>query len=297
MSVLSVLLAFAVAHSPATLKLHDGSTLNVTVAQDSLELTTRYGPLTIPLADVRSIDLGSHFADDTFPATLSALGDVNPKNRDAATKAAFAAGTAAFPFLVNAARTHEDPETKKRAEQLVSRLQAKFPAERLKADPDDVVSVVGSRFKGRLAGKALKVRSPHLGELTVKLADITEVRFRSTAATEIEVDAAKDGWQDSGVSVDRAARLSITASGHVELWPQQPGQYVSTPKGHETAGKGGLHKAGTLLGRVGENGRTFVVGEAFNGVPGEDGRLYLQVVGTTWNVPSVGSYAVKITLE
>ncbi len=294
----TLLVALCLAGTPsATLKLHDGSTLNVTVAQETIELTTRYGVLSIPLAEVRSIDLGSHFPDDTFPSTLTALGDVNPKTRETATKAALAAGTAAFPFLVDAARTHADAETKKRAEQIVSRLQAKFPAERLKADPDDVVSTPAMRVKGRIAGKEIRVRSAHLGEMTVKLADIVEVRFRATTATEIEVDAAKDNWQDTGVTVDRSSRLVITASGHVELWPAQPGQYIATPKGFTMAGKGGTHNAGTLLGRVGDNGKVFVVGESYAGAPGEDGRLYLQVVATTWNQPSVGSYAVKVAVE
>ena len=55
--------------------------------------------------------------------------------------------------------------------------------------------------------------------------------------------------------------------------------------------------AGTLLGRVGENGKVFVIGERYDNVPGEEGKLYLHIVPSPWNNASSGTYQVHITTE
>jgi hypothetical protein len=92
-------------------------------------------------------------------------------------------------------------------------------------------------------------------------------------------------------------RLLATADGQVDLWPQGPGQYVCGPKGYTTAGKGVSYMAGTLLGRIGENGKIFVMGERYDGTPGEEGRLYLHIVPSPWNNASSGTFQVHITTE
>ena len=86
--------------------------------------------------------------------------------------------------------------------------------------------------------------------------------------------ALSEQWLDTGFHVDANLRLIVSGEGQVDLWPQGPGQYMTTPKGYTTAGKGSSHMAGSLVGRVGENGKIFFIGERYEGTPGEDGRLF-----------------------
>ena len=89
----------------------------------------------------------------------------------------------------------------------------------------------------------------------------------------------------------------VACDGQIDLWPQGPGQYMTTPKGYTTAGKGSTYMAGALVGRVGENGRIFLIGERYDGAPSDEGRLFLQIVPSPWNNASTGSYHVRINTD
>ena len=55
--------------------------------------------------------------------------------------------------------------------------------------------------------------------------------------------------------------------------------------------------AGTLVGRVGESGKAFVVGEQYEGSGAQEGKLYLHIVPSPWNNASSGTYRVRIRSE
>jgi hypothetical protein len=52
---------------------------------------------------------------------------------------------------------------------------------------------------------------------------------------------------------------------------------------------------GALLGKIGENGEPFVVGERYEATPEKEGTLFLQIAPSPWQCPSAGTYDVKIT--
>lgn len=153
---------------------------------------------------------------------------------------------------------------------------------------------------GHIAGLSIKGRSPHFGELDMKLAELRTVHVgMGGGEVEFTIDAGTHGsdpgqWLDTGVNVDANFRIRITANGQVDLWPSGPGQYLTTPKGYTTAGKGSKFMAGAVVGRIGEAGAAFLIGESFDGAPAADGRLYLQIVPSPWNNASTGSYRVRI---
>jgi hypothetical protein len=118
----------------------------------------------------------------------------------------------------------------------------------------------------------------------------------------VTVDAAKHGsqsekWLDTGTVVDPNLRLIIKSEGQVDLWPQGPGQYLATPKGYTTAGKGGTHMAGTLLGRITATGKIFVIGDNYEATPEQEGNLFLHIVPSPWNNDSTGTYRVRIRTD
>jgi hypothetical protein len=116
--------------------------------------------------------------------------------------------------------------------------------------------------------------------------------------TEVTIEAAKYGsdansWLDTGFEA-LGGKLLITASGTVDLWPQGPG-YTSQASGYAQGGRMGQHLAGQLLGKIGEDGQVFVIGDRYEGTPSRDGKLYLHIVHSPWGNASAGSYQVKIT--
>jgi hypothetical protein len=66
------------------------------------------------------------------------------------------------------------------------------------------------------------------------------------------------------------------------------------PGGGVFGGRGGAQVPGTLLGRIGEYGKVFVVGSQYDGAVPEDGKLYLRIVPSAAGEAS-GTYDVQVS--
>jgi hypothetical protein len=286
----------------AEVRFGDGSLVRMTLLQEDLEVMTRYGKLTIPVGEIRKIDFGLHVPsglDQQITTSIKLLGSEVYREREGATKDLVVAGHWAYPLLQKASRS-TDQETAQRAHQVLKQIADKVSPDLLRLREEDVIHTREFTVVGRIVSPSLKAQSAHFGEMALKLSDLRTLQIRhSSNNSEVTVDASKHGsdltqWCDTGIMVDPSLRLLLQSDGNVDLWPQGPGQYIATPKGYNTTGKGGVFMAGSLVARVGDNGKTFVVGERFEGSPGEEGRLFLQIVPSPWNNPSAGSYRVRI---
>lgn len=85
------------------------------------------------------------------------------------------------------------------------------------------------------------------------------------------VDAANNGWLDTGMDVIAGQPLSLTASGTACLI----GQFCAGPEGYP--GWGGIIMNALLYGKIGTDGQAFPVGASFQGNASRTGRLYLMV--------------------
>jgi hypothetical protein len=123
----------------------------------------------------------------------------------------------------------------------------------------------------------------------------------------VTVDAAKYGsgngqWLDTGIELSAEGHISIKATGEIDLQPNNPGAIVCGPAGFNQGGgfnpgvgKLGVRRqqGGALLGRIGEAGAIFVIGERYQGKSAQAGKLQLQIAPSPWGVES-GSYTVTI---
>ena len=117
---------------------------------------------------------------------------------------------------------------------------------------------------------------------------------------EVVVDAkyvSNTQWLDTGIVLDGNGGLHITASGEIDLLNDGSGDFVSTPAGNRNVGgrrPGRL--PGTLMGRIGETGQPFVIGERYQALTAPSGRLYLQIVSVNFgnNQQPSGSYKVVV---
>ncbi len=283
----------------------DGSVVRMTLLEASLDVKTKYGKLTIPVSDVRRVEFGLHVPPDVnqqITHSIKRLASDVYKERDGASKDLVQVGHFAFPSLQKASRSG-DTEVAFRAVSVIKQISERVAPELLRLREEDVIHTAEFTIIGTIVSPTLKAHSPHFGEVPLKLSELRMMHVKHHGGKqELIVDATKygsalDQWCDAGVMVDAGQRLVITGEGQVDLWPQGPGQYMAAPKGYNTAGKGGQFMAGALIGRVGENGKMFFIGERFDGPVNEEGRLYLQIIPSPWNNASTGQYRVRVQTE
>ena len=307
LSLLTVSFTLGQAQEPnkplqAEVRFGDGSLVRMTILQESVDVMTKYGKLSVPLRDIRRIDFGLHLPEGVEPQIVEAIklmGSEVYRHREDAARDLVKLGHWAFPSVQKAAQS-ADLEVSQRAQGILKRIGEKVPPDQLRMKVEDCIQTVEFPVIGRIVTPTVKARSTHFGDVTLKLSDLRSLHIRSgTGEAEFVVDAAKygsvvDQWMDTGVVVDPSLRVVIHGSGQVDLWPQGPGQYVTGPKGYSTPGKGGTYMAGALLGRVGDAGKVFLIGDRYEGVPGDEGKVFLHIVPSPWNNASTGTYRVKI---
>ena len=289
----------------AEVRFGDGSIVRMTVMQESLDVQTKYGKLTIPLSDIRRVEFGLHVPADVnqqITQSIKRLASDVYKERDVASKDLIQTGHFAYPSLQRASRSG-DMEVAYRAASLIKTISERVPPDLLKLREEDVIHTADFTVIGKISSETIKAHSPHFGEVALKLSELRTMHMRQHGGkSDLIVDAGKHGsaldqWCDAGVTLDAGQRLIITAEGQVDLWPQGPGQYMAAPKGYNTAGKGGQFMAGALIGKIGENGKLFYVGERFDAAINEEGRLFLLIIPSPWNNASTGGYRIRIQTD
>jgi hypothetical protein len=297
----------------------DDSVVKVALLDPALVVSTKYGKLTVPVAEVRRVELGFRYPDGAEARIAKAVEDLGSpafQVREEAEKVLVGFEHLAVPAIRRAARS-ADPEVSRRAASALKKLEDKLPAERLEVRDADVIETAEFTARGRIDGGQLRVRSRYFGESVLKLTDVRTLRaIGGAAAAEVSVDAAlyarvnNPQWLETSVEVTADQRLEVTATGQIDMWPQTPGQYMSGPAGLpgyaaglRALGPGGVQLAGgaaapgQLLGRVGPSGAAFVIGEKFAGKAPASGRLYLRIGQSPWGNDSTGSYRVKVSVS
>jgi hypothetical protein len=280
----------------------DGSTVRVTLVAANVEMETKYGKLTIPAADLRRIEFAFRISDDVagkIAAAVKRLGDTRFEEREAATKELRALGLRAYPALEVAAKS-ADAEVARRASTLSAEVRERVAAEDLTFPKQDLVQTAEFTAVGRVTSRTLRVQTAYFGEADLKLADLRVFQEAGgTGARRLTVDAAKFGgpaeqWMETSVTLERGAPLKISASGQVDLWPAQPGGYMTSPKGYGNV-RPGAFGGGSLVGKIGESGTPFMIGEKYEGKAAASGKLYLHITPSPWGNASTGTYDVRLS--
>jgi hypothetical protein len=309
----------------------NGSVLRMALLPDVIEVNTEFGKLSVPVQAIRRIDFGLHLpegAEKKIGAAVKRLASAQFKEREEAMRELVTHGAHAYPALLQATKSG-DAETAKRAQEAIAKIKAKVPAKDLQLPADDKIVTARFTIVGHIVTPSIKAKSEYFGDAEHALAKLRQMRvLLDSRGSDVVVDAGKyaqpEQWLDTGITLDSNATLAILASGEVELRPTLPGNNVCGPRGYTragvaannpfggpAAGKGGKGAKGggimidgsgraypgTLLGRIGVNGDTFVIGDRYEGVPERDGKLYLQIVPSPYEPNSTGSYQVKVMVR
>ena len=299
----------------------NGSKVRVTIQSEKLEIATIYGKLTVPMEDVESIEFGLHFPEGIPEKITSAIASLNSsdyREREKAAKTLNDLGPYAYPAVLKATRSKE-AEVSKRAKEIVSKMQTKYSKKELKTSVDDRVVTPTHTIVGRILTATVKTKAEYFGEIDHKFANMRSLRAIGAPGQDFDgpIDATKHAnngtdWMDTGFLVDGRSTIIITAKGLVDQWPQGPGQYMVGPRGNRggVVMPGGIMMpggqkfvgpitgqtcSGMLLGKVGEDGTPFIIGDSFTGKLETEGKLYLIIGPSPWNCACTGSYDVKVT--
>jgi hypothetical protein len=224
----------------------NGSLVRLTLVQEKIDIETLYGKLSVPLRDVRRIEFGLHVPegmDKKVETAIKQLGSGAYKSREGAARALVVLGVYAHPAVLQAAKS-ADLEVAKRAAEVLALIRAKVPATELRLGADDRVVTAKFTIVGRIVTPTLKARTEYFGDTRLFLHQLRHVRALIEAKeAEVTIDAATHAsanqWLETSLTVDAASTLTITASGQVELAPQQPGTYICGPQGYGPRGAGG----------------------------------------------------------
>lgn len=286
--------------SEVSVHFQDSSVLHHVTLRDVLEIQTRYGKLSIPIADVRRVEFGQRIPEDVARRTREAvknLGHEQFVQREAAEKVLLAIGKPAYPALLIAAQS-PDQEIARRAKSLLQRIREALPEEELEFRTVDMIYTHDCLLTGRLLPGSFKANTRKLGDLTLQLSDLKALQVMASTSGEVAIDAAPfagapERWLDTGFTLEPDIHLVLTATGSVDLDPRDSGKCVSGPEGREL-GKNAGFLPGTLLGRIGEKGDVFIIGKRYEGKANAAGKLQVHVVPPASEQAPIGAFRLRI---
>jgi hypothetical protein len=289
--LLVLIFAAPLAAQSVVLTSHDGSKVRGTLTTPTFTVTTKHGSLTVPITDVLSVEFGGRLSD-ADRALVSLLGSEKYGERDTASKRLASLGPAAYPLLQKMHQDAQDIEVQRRLKIALDAIEKAHP-HAPKALPYDVIRVRGGGvLLGVIDSPSLEAGSESFGKLSVKLESLASLL---TTNRHVEVTVNADAkWQATGVTVMQGHRVTVSATGEVDLWPQQLGQYVSGPNGYNQNGRETPKPAGCLLAKVGD--REVMVGADYSWTPTSEGVLYLRIVESPWT-NSAGAYTATVRVE
>jgi len=154
-------------------RLTDDSTIKLTLLEGQIEFLTPHGRLTIPVADIRKVELGMRIPDDVaaqIQAAVSDLGSNQFRKREEAMSLLLRHREKSYPALKQATKS-TDAEVAKRAEELIEKLEKLVPDGRLEQPDYDVVYTELSKIAGKIVTPTLRAKSFAFGEVQLRLSD------------------------------------------------------------------------------------------------------------------------------
>ncbi len=161
----------------------DGSVLKGVTLSGSVEMTTRYGKLTIPLEDVKRVEFGfrvSAAEARKIEQAIAGLRSDKEEERAEARRQLVGLGRKPVAALEKASRDKEDVFAC-RAQAVLQEIRKAIPADQLQGKTQDSVVTGEGVFTGRLAGEMLKARTITLGEVQLKLTELRSLHGRGDA--------------------------------------------------------------------------------------------------------------------
>jgi len=275
--------------------LRDGSRIRGEISGfESVALKTRYGTLTIPIAEIHAITHGKRGSDKNAVAT--ALKDLTGDDAIASAKAAKVLqdmGSGAVDALFDA-RAKASGSARARIDAVLKTVLASAaPAE----DSRDSVSAAKFSGSGTIDLGEFKLASK-FGDLKLNYDNVERIRWLAAggeATVKLEATDGMRDWTDTGMEVLKGDTVQISATGQINVFSTQ-----SSPDGSNNLNNRQF-LGGALIGRFGEDGEPFLIGSEKRLTASTSGKLYLRIYLNDDLLPraevaqATGSYTVHAT--
>lgn len=296
----------------------DGTILVGELLLDELEVETDFGALVVPRQQLLGLSPGLDSRpgfDERLDGLVAAVASADSAAARAAERELTRYGPAISGELDRRASKLEG-DAAKRVAALVERIEA---AE-LESDPfglDDARPLIRkdrvrtTRFTivGRIVPQQLRFKSRY-GEIEANLADIVAVERqtddeREDVAKRFAVtgqNLAQTQMKKVGVSVRKGDRIIVRASGMIRR-TATTSTYVSSPDGSSRFGTYSTNPqilGGTLIAKIGKNGKPIKVGSNASFIAKQDGTLAFGVAmrpDYVGRYPFPGQYEVKLRVQ
>ncbi|HZV07242.1 MAG TPA: hypothetical protein VE999_19320 [Gemmataceae bacterium] len=162
----------------------DGSNLKMVLREEKIALDTPHGKLHIAVSDIQRIEFATRLSDEDakqIKKSISDLGSDDYQKREAASAQLLKLREKAYPALLRAAGQN-DPETVRRAQELIQQISSNVPADRLTVRPKDVVYTSDSMIAGRIEGAAFAAHTSQFGSVQLRLTDALSLRSQAIQA-------------------------------------------------------------------------------------------------------------------
>jgi hypothetical protein len=182
------------AENTIEVKLTDDSVVKLTLLESSVEFITPHGKLTIPVSEIRRVELGLRIPDEVaalIKAAAADLGSPQFRKREEAMAILLKQREKSYPTLREVAKS-SDAEVSKRAEELIEKLEAIVPKNRLELPEHDVIHTDLSKIAGKILVPSLRARSFTFGDVPLKLSDVAAMSVNGFKEKEEVVNALPD---------------------------------------------------------------------------------------------------------
>ena len=280
-------------------RLRSGTILVGHVEPEMWRVTTAFGELKVPVADIRKVRFGRRSAPGRMKQAdgwIEDLGSSNPDVRGRARASLKEHAAFAALALTAASKEHDDAEVRRLCAELLEEVD--LEPEAIVPD-DDRLETKAFDLAGSVDLDSFKVTVPELGGLLVKRSEVVEVRaFKLVEFQRYAVSGNHmwpNGWLDTKLKVGKGESIRITAEGSIQFpnW----GGHTFTPDGNPQMGNINGLPMGALAGRFGDGGAMFLVGRAWTGRAQNSGTLQLCMIFNARGQPSNGEFQIKVTRQ
>ncbi|PKP22787.1 MAG: hypothetical protein CVU05_02395 [Bacteroidetes bacterium HGW-Bacteroidetes-21] len=296
------------------INMRDGSIYNGTVKVMNIELTSDYGKLSIPFADISQIELGiipEKKNKTKIDFQLKQLLNEEETTRQNAYEELMKMEIGEI-YLVEdfiSSESYTMVEGIYTADELLSEIMLKYGVKELV--PYDMISFGTSFSMGGISSFQNVTLKTEFGMLTIPRNKIEtfEVVYvpgeNQNNQKNIILQASKHisgnvngGWLNTGIIVKKGQKIQITARGSITLASLSNAKY--TPDGPEGTAKaaytyeGAYPQYGMVVYKVGEQGSMISAGSKYSGSVKDSGVLYISIYETVYNAANTGTYNVTI---
>lgn len=194
----------------------DGSVLKLDLKQESYDVVTPYGKLTIPAKELRLVELAPRVPEEIAKQIEEAVANLGSPQFEIREKAAadlIKIGPLGYPVLLRLANP-KDLEVASRMEDILDKVRAKLPDDQSEPRKWDVIHTPHSRISGRLELNVVKAASPQFGEVNLRLADVRDMYFPGEMeATDLsKLEAAPANLYDKANQIGKTFTFKVTGA-------------------------------------------------------------------------------------